>query len=107
MNVLGYAKFMLSPEDLARLLSSTESDRVKRTESTTNTDKFREAICAFSNDMPGHGKPGYLCWVCATMDPVARLFKRPINCNNSLRPIGTTDKCCRNPLWLFSGKSIL
>jgi ATP-dependent DNA helicase RecG len=28
--------------------------------STTNTDKFREAICAFSNDMPAHGMPGYL-----------------------------------------------
>jgi len=51
---------MLTPEVLARLLSSTESDRVEHTISTTNTDKFREAICAFSNDMPGHGMPGYL-----------------------------------------------
>ena len=27
---------------------------------TTNTDKISQAICAFSNDMPGRGEPGYL-----------------------------------------------
>jgi ATP-dependent DNA helicase RecG len=33
---------------------------VERTEATTDTDKFRQAICAFANDMPGVGRPGYL-----------------------------------------------
>jgi ATP-dependent DNA helicase RecG len=51
---------MLSPEELKALAADLESDRVERTTSTTNTDKFREAICAFANDLPGHGKPGYL-----------------------------------------------
>jgi ATP-dependent DNA helicase RecG len=51
---------MLSTEELLRLLKDIESDRVERTESTKDTDKFGEAICAFSNDLPGHGLPGYL-----------------------------------------------
>lgn len=51
---------MLDAHQLAEVLSSTEADRIERTRSVTNTTKFREAICAFSNDMPGHGRPGYL-----------------------------------------------
>jgi ATP-dependent DNA helicase RecG len=51
---------MLTPEQLKEVLTSTEADRIERTRSTTNTTKFREAICAFSNDMAEHGKPGYL-----------------------------------------------
>jgi ATP-dependent DNA helicase RecG len=47
-------------QELARLLAETESDRSERTQSTSKTDKFGEAICAFANDLPGHGKPGYL-----------------------------------------------
>ena len=33
---------------------------MERTISTTDTQKFCEAICAFANDMAGEGKPGYL-----------------------------------------------
>ncbi|MCK9183380.1 MAG: putative DNA binding domain-containing protein [Fibrobacteraceae bacterium] len=51
---------MISKEEVLALLSSLESSRVERTISTTNTDKFGEAICAFCNDLPGTGKPGYL-----------------------------------------------
>lgn len=51
---------MLTAEQLKELLASTESDRIERTISTSNTVKFREAICSFANDMPEHGKPGYL-----------------------------------------------
>ncbi len=51
---------MLTPEQLKEDLTSTEADRIERTRSTKDTTKFREAICAFSNDMPEHGKPGYL-----------------------------------------------
>ena len=46
--------------DIPALLSDLESFRVERTESLTKTDKFCEAICAFANDMPGSGLPGYL-----------------------------------------------
>ena len=33
---------------------------IERTESTVNTDKFCQAICAFSNDISGSAKNGYL-----------------------------------------------
>ena len=45
---------------LEELLKDTESFRVERTTSLTDTDKFCRAICAFANDMPGAGQPGYL-----------------------------------------------
>jgi ATP-dependent DNA helicase RecG len=47
-------------ELLDNLLRDTESDRAERTISLSDTRKFCEAICAFSNDLPGHGLPGYL-----------------------------------------------
>ncbi|MBI5480850.1 MAG: putative DNA binding domain-containing protein [Deltaproteobacteria bacterium] len=51
---------MLTADQVRALAADLESDRVERTISTTNTEKFREAIGAFANDMPGHGLPGYL-----------------------------------------------
>ena len=42
------------------MLSDTESYNIERTESTGNMDKFCQAICAFSNDISGSGKNGYL-----------------------------------------------
>jgi ATP-dependent DNA helicase RecG len=51
---------MITGEELEELLKSTENYRVEKTVSTTNMDKFCEAICAFANDMPGSGKKGYL-----------------------------------------------
>lgn len=51
---------MLTRDQLLALLSDLESDRVERTVSTNARDKFGEAVCAFANDLPGHGKPGYL-----------------------------------------------
>lgn len=47
-------------EELRQLLKSTETYRIERTVSTGNKDKFSEAICAFSNDLPGSHKNGYL-----------------------------------------------
>ncbi len=41
-------------------MADIESDRVERTISATNTDKFGEAICAFANDLPNYRAPGYL-----------------------------------------------
>ncbi len=51
---------MLTAEQLLLLLSDLESDRIERTVSTKDTDKFSEAVCAFANDLPNHQKPGYL-----------------------------------------------
>jgi len=41
-------------------MADLESDRIERTISTDNTDKFAQAVCAFSNDFPNHQSPGYL-----------------------------------------------
>jgi ATP-dependent DNA helicase RecG len=51
---------MLSKEEIQGLIADMESDRIERTISTTDTDKFGEAICAFSNDMANNNLPGYL-----------------------------------------------
>ena len=51
---------MLTEAELLAFMGDIESFRVERTISTTDTDKFREAICAFSNDMPGSGQSGFL-----------------------------------------------
>ncbi len=51
---------MITKEELIGLLSDTESHNIERTESTNNMDKFCQAICAFSNDISGSGKHGYL-----------------------------------------------
>lgn len=73
---------MLSQDELLKLLSDLETDSVERTTSTTNTDKFAEAICAFANDLPGHGQPGYLLI--------------GVNDNGSLAGLTVTDQLLQN-----------
>lgn len=51
---------MLSDEELSRLLSDLESDRTERKSSLADKDKILQAICAFANDLPGHGLPGVI-----------------------------------------------
>lgn len=51
---------MLNEAQLKALMAELESDTAERTESTNNTDKFGQAICAFANDLPNHRRPGYL-----------------------------------------------
>ena len=51
---------MLTTDQLRALIAARESDRVELTVSTTNTDKFGEAVCAFANDFPNHRQPGHL-----------------------------------------------
>lgn len=46
--------------ELIRLLRDPESDRVERKSSASDANDLRQAICAFANDMPGHGRPGVL-----------------------------------------------
>ena len=51
---------MITTDEIRAMLVDVENDRVERTISTTNTDKFGQAICAFANDLPDHNLPGYL-----------------------------------------------
>lgn len=45
-------------QELEALLADLESDRTERKASLADREKIRQAICAFANDVPGHGKPG-------------------------------------------------
>lgn len=51
---------MITRDELLKLLTSDETYQIERTVSTGNMDKFCEAICAFSNDMPNSHQNGYL-----------------------------------------------
>ena len=51
---------MLSQEELMVLASNLESHRVERKASISDKSKIEETICAFSNDLPGTGRPGVL-----------------------------------------------
>ncbi len=48
----------MTDAELEHFAVDLESDRVERKESPTDGDKIREAICAFSNDLPDHKLPG-------------------------------------------------
>ena len=50
----------MTKEELYGIIALDESFRIERTTSTSNMDKFQEAICAFANDLPGCRKKGYL-----------------------------------------------
>ena len=51
---------MVTEKELEFLINNVETCRVEKTVSTTNMDKFCEAICAFANDMPNRKQHGYL-----------------------------------------------
>ena len=51
---------MIQKDELSRLLTVGETDRVECTTSTKDTDNFSEAVTAFANDLPNHRLPGYL-----------------------------------------------
>ena len=51
---------MISEENIRVLLADIENERVERTTSTKDTDKFAKAVCAFANDLPNKKLPGYL-----------------------------------------------
>jgi ATP-dependent DNA helicase RecG len=48
----------MNNSELEALLADVEADRVERKASLANTDRIREAICAFANDLPDHREPG-------------------------------------------------
>jgi ATP-dependent DNA helicase RecG len=48
----------MDDQELEALLRDLESDRTERKESLAQSDRIRQAICAFANDLPAHGRPG-------------------------------------------------
>ena len=52
----------ISEETLLRIIAADESDRVEFKESLGGSASIaiREAICAFANDLTGHGQPGFV-----------------------------------------------
>lgn len=53
-------RYMINEAELLSMIKDLESFNIEKTTSTTDTNKFCQAICAFSNDYPNSGKPGYL-----------------------------------------------
>ena len=51
---------MTTREEIVELMKQPETFRVEKSISTTNMDKFCEAICAFANDLPDSRQNGYL-----------------------------------------------
>ena len=51
---------MITKEELDKLLPQLEQDRIEKTISKNDADKFGEAICSFANDLANHKQPGYL-----------------------------------------------
>jgi len=49
---------MMDDDEIRELLHDIESDRVERKASASDMKKIRKAVCAFANDLPGHGLPG-------------------------------------------------
>jgi ATP-dependent DNA helicase RecG len=48
-------------DELLALLNDIESDRTERKRTFKNeSDKIRQAVCAFANDLPNHDQPGIL-----------------------------------------------
>ena len=73
---------MISLKEIRKKLLAIESDRVEKIISTTNTDKFGQAICAFSNDLPNHCQPGYLLL--------------GVNDDGSIKGLDATDELLKN-----------
>jgi len=46
--------------EVVALLQDLETDRVERKESLSDSDRVRQAICAFANDLPDHRLPGVI-----------------------------------------------
>ena len=49
---------MVPAAELQTLVSDLETDRVERKERATDLDRIRQAICAYANDLPSHGRAG-------------------------------------------------
>lgn len=51
---------MLSDAELQALMVDLESELVERKQALSDPDRIRQAVCAYANDLPGHGRPGVI-----------------------------------------------
>lgn len=72
----------MTNSELEELFKDMESDRVERKPSVSDPNSIRQAICAFANDLPGHGKPGVIFI--------------GVNDDGSCKGLQMTDKLLRN-----------
>ena len=84
---------MLTKTEIENLLGDIENERVERTVSTSNTDKFAQAVCAFANDIRNSNLPGFLFI--------------GVNDDGSLSGLKVTDELLRNLAGLRSDGNIL
>lgn len=56
----GKGVMSLSNRELEELARARESDRVEFKPSARQKNEISDAICAFSNDLPDHGKAGVI-----------------------------------------------
>ncbi|KAA6324091.1 hypothetical protein EZS27_026539 [termite gut metagenome] len=84
---------MLTNDQIRILLSDIENERIERTISTKDTDKFAWAVCAFANDLSNKKQSGYL-FIGAQE-------------NGSLCGLKVTDELLRNLAGLRSDGNIL
>ena len=84
---------MITKDEIKVLLKDIENERVERTISTKDTDKFARAVCAFANDLPNKRLPGYL--IIGAYD------------DGSLNGLKVTDELLRNLAGLRSDGNIL
>ena len=72
----------MNNSEFEALFKDMESDRVERKPSISDPNSIRQAICAFANDLPGHGKPG--------------IIFIGVNNDGSCKGLQITDKILRN-----------
>jgi ATP-dependent DNA helicase RecG len=99
----------LTNEELTRLLDDTESDRAERKQTWSGSapEKGRQAVCAFANDLPGHGQPGVL-FVGAKDDgsPTGASFVVDDNLLKTLADIKTDGKTTPPPTMTVDRRSL-
>ncbi len=74
----------MDEQQLRALIADHEGDRVELTTASRNTGKLAEAVCAFANDLPNHGEPGYLV---VGIDDAGRFSGSPVT-DQLLRNLG-------------------
>lgn len=50
----------MEADEIYPLVRDLESERVERNASLSHADRVRQAVCAYANDLPGSGRPGYI-----------------------------------------------
>ena len=96
---------MLTHDQLSALLADLELDRVERTISTKDTDKFSEAICAFKRFTDALSGPNSLsdlarsCWDMPTLRSCSSISASP--CSERIAERAALDVAASIPVMTF------